>query len=231
MATKQTGVSPNPEQGLALRECAQALVIQDQAQYDYAAEFLVGIKSKMKEVEAAMDPSCKAAHAAWQTALEQKKKYMAPYVDAEAIVKKSISDYLLEQKRIADVAAEEARIAAEKLEERERTKLLKKADKAEAVGDDDAAESLRLDAAMVFVPVVAPNHEVVKAEGVTSTEDFDIDIVDTKKFLTWLIDNMDPITVLSIKTQPIKQYIKLTKITNIPGVHLTKKMTISAKGR
>lgn len=218
------------EMALAVRQCAEALTIQNQEQYDLAAGFLTDVKQKMKEVELAMDPSCKAAYAAWQTALDQKKKYLAPYIEAEVVVKRTLSNYLIKQDIIAKVAEAKAISEAKAAEEKERAKLLKRANKLDGKGLIEDAEELRDQAENVFVPVVAPDYSVTKAAGVTSTEDFDIDITDMALFLGWVINNMDCAAIVTIKTQPIKQYIKLTKITNIPGTRLTKKMVISAKG-
>lgn len=217
------------ELGIALRQTAESLIIHGQNDYNAAAEFLVNIKTKMKEVEAAMDPQCKSAYAAWQTANDQKKRYLAPYVEAESITKASLSSYQLEQRRIAEVAEAKAREEALKQEEAERKKLLARANRTK---DEDRAEDLRQQADMVFVPVVAPDHSITKAEGVSTSDTFDVEITNTKEFLLWLIESgLDLSTVLSLKTGPIKQYIKLTKTTKIPGCRINKTVTISAKGR
>lgn len=206
------------ETGLALRDIANQMVIHNQPEYNAAAEFLVAIKTKMKEVEAAMEPQCKSAYQAWQTALDQKKKYLAPYIDAEKVVKETIGAYQLEQKRLADEAEAKAMAAAAKQEEKERKKLIKE-------GRED-----ELDA--VFVPVVVPDHTVTKAEGISTSTDFDVEVQDYRKFLEWLINGgIEPAQVITIKVQPIKQWVKFTGTKKIPGVMIKEKITVSARGK
>jgi hypothetical protein len=222
--------------GLMLRDTANSLTICKQADYDLAATFLVEIKTKMKEVEAAMEPQCKSAYESWQTALTQKKKYLAPYVEAEGIVKRSIGVYQLEQHRIAAEAEAKAREEAARAEEKERAKLLKKAGKALAKGDDNKAAELESQAEMVFVPAVTPDHSVTKAEGISTTDSIDVEVKSIMEFLKWLVTGdavgtVHPDMVVSIKLQPLKQYIKLAKITQIPGVMITKKVIVSVKGK
>lgn len=219
------------QKGLTLRDAANGIQIKDQISYEHAADFLTEVKTKMKEVEAAMDPQCKAAYDSWQTALTQKKRYLAPFLEAETIVKKGMGAYQLEQRRMAEEAERRAREEAAKQEEKERQALLKKAAKCK---NEDRAAELEAQAGMVFVPVVAPVHEVTKAEGVSAVSDFDIEIHDMKAFIRALADGkimIDPAEIFTVKIAPIKQYIKLTKTTNIPGVSITEKMVIAAKGR
>lgn len=217
------------EMGLQLRGQAQAMTIVDQHAYNQAGLFLVDIKTKMKEVEAAMDPQCKAAYVAWQTALVQKKTYLKPYEEAETALKKAMGAYQLEQRRLAAEAEEKAMEEARKLEEKEKAKLLRKAGKAKT---EEQAEELREQAENVFVPVIIPDHSVAKSEGITTTSDFSINIIDMKGFLTWLMETeLDLSSVLSVKIAPIKQHVKLTKVKVIPGAWIAEKVIIAAKVR
>lgn len=215
-----TSTNENIERGLAIKNMANNISVVDQESYDRAAEFLSTIKTQMKAVEEALDPQCKAAYAAWQTANSQKKAYLAPYQEAEAIVKKVVGNYQLEQKRLTEEAERQARELAAKEEERERKRLIKQ-------GRTEEAE-------MVFVPVIVPAHEVIKAEGVSTITDFDVEIYDLTTFIKALAAGkvmLSPDEIFTVKTTPIKQYIKLTKNTNIPGVYVKEKVTVSVRGK
>lgn len=225
-ATQQSDVQ---EMGIVLRSDAQALVIVDQPGYDAAAEFLTAIKTKIREVEAAMEPQVKAAYNSWQVALKQKKGYLKPYEEAEATTKRVMGAYQIEQRRLAAEAEEQARRAAEKAEEAERKRLLSRAARCK---DEDRAAELTAQAESVFVPVVAPTHEVTKAEGTSTSFRTAVEIMDTKGFLQWLITSgLDLDAVITVKMGPVEQYVKLTKAKTIPGCRLSERAVISAKGR
>lgn len=225
-------MSKNTEQekGLVLYQHAKEVAVIDQATYDFAATFLTEIKTRMKGVEDALDPQCKAAHAAWQTALKQKKAYLQPYEQAEAEIKIKMGQYQLEQRRIQEEVERRAMEEAEKQAEKERQALLKKADKCKS---GDKAEELRAQAEQVFVPAITPDYSVGKVEGIAATDTMEIEVTNIKKFLEWLaiIGPLDPSVVVTIKTAPLKQYLKMTGTTEIPGCKITKGVRISAKGR
>lgn len=220
------------EKGLAVLESIKSVVIRNQTDYDQAATMLVDVKTKIKEVDTALDPQVKAAHNAWQVALKQKKEYLKPYEDAETALKTVMATYQREQKRLADEAAEKARIAAEKQEAKERAALERQAAKKEAKGDTDAATELRQQAETVFVPVVAPTHEVTKSQGTSSTNKIKVEVLDLGKFLPWLVESgLDLSTVVTVKVGAIESYAKLTKAKTIPGCRVYEDVVISASGR
>lgn len=222
-------MSKQDEKGMVLYQHAKEVTIVDQPSYDFAATFLTEIKTRMKAVEEAMDPQCKAAHAAWQTALSQKKQYLTPYQNAEAEVKAKMSTFQLEQRRMQEEANRRAAEEAERLAEKERQALLKKAGRTK---NEDKAEELRQQAEMVFVAAIADDHQVEKVEGISATDTVDVEITDVKKFLEWLSSGLlDPSVVVTIKTAPLKQYLKMTGTTEIPGCKVSKNIRISAKGR
>jgi hypothetical protein len=206
------------EQGALVLQAINGLVVHNQQDYNAAAEFLRDLKTKQKEVEAALEPQCKAAYVAWQTANDQKKKYLSPFTQAEVLVKSLMSNYQMQQRQLEEEAYRKAQEEARKLEEKERKKLIRQ-------GREDEAE-------MVFVPVVTPDHSVSKAEGIATADSVDIDITDMKEFVQWLLTtNLDLNSVLTVKPTSVKQYVKLTKLTKIPGCVVRKSLVVSAKAR
>lgn len=227
-----SGLSKQEEQGLLVLEVTKVMVVRNQIDYDAAAGFLLDVKGKIKEVEAAMEPQCKSAYDSWQTSLAMKKRYLLPYQSAESAVKGLMSAYQVEQRLKAEEAERAAREMAFKQEEKERAKLLKKAEKATAKGNEDKAAEYEMQAEMVFVPAVALDYSVGKTNGVSTSDSTEVEIIDIKEFVQWLLTSgLDLSTVLALKIGPVKQYIKLTKTNKIPGCRITKSVTVSAKAR
>lgn len=92
-------VSPWPE-------LARAVVIFDQASFDAAAELLLGIKALEDEVHSVFDPMAEAAHAAHRKITAQRAAQLKPLADAEAVLKKKISEFCIEQERLARIEQE-----------------------------------------------------------------------------------------------------------------------------
>jgi len=217
------------ERGLAIYQHAGEMAVADQPSYDFAATFLTEVKTKIREVESAMEPQCKAAYDSWQIALSQKKLYLKPFQAAEAEIKGKMSQYQLEQRRIQEEAERRAMEEAERQAEKERQALLKKAARTK---DEDKAEELREQAEMVFVPAVVTDHSVGKVDGISAADTVEVEVMDIKALLGWLaVGPMDPSMVVTVKTAPLKQYLKMVGETKIPGCKVTKGVRISAKGR
>jgi hypothetical protein len=211
------------------KETVLEIEVVNQGSRDLAADVLLKVKQKQKEVENALDPQCKSAYEAWQTALGQKKKYLAPYIEAENELKVRISSYDLGQRRLQEEMSRRAQEEARKEEAKLKAKLEKKAAKAEDRGDTDLAGELRDEIDSVFAPTVVPNLIPEKSTGITSTEDCEITVVDLREALKWLIaSTLDVDSIVTIKVGPIKSYVKLTKATVLPGIRIEKKMRISA---
>jgi hypothetical protein len=220
------------QQGLVLQDEASRILVTDGDSRDVAAEFLISIKTQQKEVEAAMDPQCKTAYAAWQTANAQKKKYLAPYLNAEKILKSHIGKFDLIQIELQEKADAKAAKVAEQREAKERKRLQKLADKHRDAGNDEKADDFEDRVDEVFVPTTVANIIPEKAEGVTSRKDFDLEVTNKKELLKWLMTTgMDLDKVVTLKVAPIKQYITLTQLKTVPGLRITPKAVISAKGR
>lgn len=99
-------------QSQSVLEKARQIVVTNDAESEGAGLFLRGIKSLQDAIVAKFKESKDAAHKAHSSICSMEKEHLVPLKDAEAIVKKQISGYL--------VAQEERR-------QREQEKLLKKA--------------------------------------------------------------------------------------------------------
>lgn len=117
-----TAVERQAQELAPLVERARACVIRGQADRDVAMAFLSDIKAAQKRIGALCEPVCKAAKAAWDQAVKQRKGLLAPFEDAESVVKGKVLSYdqERERKRQAEVARLQAEADAKAAAERER---------------------------------------------------------------------------------------------------------------
>ena len=179
-----------------------------------AVDFLRKVNAAKKKVEEFFAPQLGSAYATWQTILAQKKQYISPLEAAEKLVKGKKTEFDLEQRRIAEEqqrkADEKARIAEEKL----KAKIQKKIDKTD---DEEKAAILQEQLETVHVPrivVEAP----VKLNA--TQQDFDIVIDDIMGLLEAIVKgevNVDPDVLFDVKIKVLKDYLKLSGKTTIPG--------------
>jgi len=139
---------------LTIVDQAKAVVVKDAESYTAAGVMWKTIKDMMKEVSDTFDPIIEQAHKAHKKALEQKAKYYSPLDQASRNVKKLMSDYDEEQRRIAEAEARRLQEIARKEEEERR---LQEAILAEEAGEKEEA------AAILEEPVYVPPVQVQKA--------------------------------------------------------------------
>lgn len=117
-----------------------------------AAEMLGGIKALRGEIEATFGPMQRAAHAAWQEVLAQRRRVEKPLTDAEERLKAAIGTWDMEQRRLEQARAAEAAAAARAREEARR---IEDAIALVQAGDAVAADAL-LDEPMPAPPAPIP---------------------------------------------------------------------------
>lgn len=206
---------------LAISE-AKSLTIANNSDYQAASRLLIEHKQRIKAVKEYWDKPKSMAKKAHQEICDKEKAMLAPFTEAEAIIKGSIVVYqrkLDEERRAAE---EEAR----RLKQEEAERLMAEAIKAEETGDMTRsnvmmAKATTLDEAPVPVQAAAP-----KAAGIS-----------TKK--TWkariLNESIVPAYVGTAMIRPIdlsalNQIARETKGSyNIPGVEFYEDVTISAR--
>ena len=179
-----------------------------------AVDFLKNVSAAKKKVEEFFAPQLGSAYATWQTILAQKKKYIGPLEAAEKLVKGKKTAFDLEQMRIAEeaqrIADEKARIAEEKL----KAKIQKKIDKTD---DEEKLAILQEQLETAHVPRVVVEAPVKLN---ATQQDFDIvidDIMDLLKAIVKGEVNVDPGILFDVKIKVLKDYLKLSGKTTIPG--------------
>ena len=116
---------------------AESMVILNDEDYTAAGEFGRLLKQKAAEVTSFFKPMKDSAHQAHKAICDREKAMLKPLKNAEAVVKKAMSDYFTEQER----KRQEAEAAARRAAEAERERKLQEAAELESAGDKDGAES------------------------------------------------------------------------------------------
>lgn len=130
--------------------------------YSSATELLVDLKASRKRIDAAFDPSIKAAFDSHKTAVALKKQFTEKLDWAERQIKSAMITFQMEQRRIAAAKEEELRAKLRKESEDEQ---IEAAAEMEREGDKAGAEEL-LDRPVV-TPAVIVAPDIPQADGVT----------------------------------------------------------------
>jgi hypothetical protein len=202
-------------QAIALRSEALAFQVVDQQSYSLANEFGKRIKAAMKQIDDYCDPVIEAAHQAHKKAVEQKKKFYAPFEEAKKIIdEKQIAWWKAEQERIAiekRKAEEEARKKAE--EER-----LRQAQELQDAGLTEAAQEA-LEQPIVIEKVAID--EPIKAGGESYRESWSAEVVDIMALVKAVANGSQPIAYLQPNMTALNSAARTFKGTvQIPGVKI-----------
>lgn len=193
---------------------SRGMVVKTTEDAIVAVDFLKNVSAAKKKVEDFFAPQLGSAYATWQTILAQKKIYIAPLEAAEKLVKGKKTAFDLEQTRIAEEkqreADEKARIAEDKLRAKIQKKIDETDDEEKAAVLQEQLETVHVQRAVVEAPVKLN----------ASQKDFDIvidDIMDLLKAIVKGEVNVDPGILFDVKIKVLKDYLKLSGKTTIPG--------------
>lgn len=196
-----------------VEKMASSITINSDADYKEAAEFGRMLKQRNAQVTEFFAPMKKAAHEAHKNICDREKAMLDPLRKAEAAIKSTMSNWVMEQERIR--RAEEERLR--KQAEAEAARKLEEAIKLEEQGKSKEAEAVASTAAVI--DTAAKNIAVVadkpKANGVSTTTDWEITDIDS---------NLVPCTFGGINIRPVdtaavKRLIKASNGTaEIPGI-------------
>lgn len=206
---------------LSVRE-AKSITIADNEQYRSASELLVEHKGRITQIKEYWERPKKAAKAAHQEICDKEKEMLAPFTQAETIIKGLMVAYQQKVDRERRAAEEEAR----RKQQEEAARLMELAAKAEAAGKTSEAETV-LDAAMaaeeapIINMVVAP-----KAEGIGVRKTWKARVINEKLVPAYSND-------VEVRTINMSALNTLARISNgtasVPGVEFYEDMTISAR--
>jgi hypothetical protein len=194
---------------------AESMSVTTADEYQAAADEVMAIKSKWKEIEDAR----KALKQPVDEAAKRIQSFFKPPLDflarAENIIKRKMVSWKSEQDRIA---REEQRKAEEKAR-KERERLEREAAKAAAAGREERAEVLRERAEVVVSAPVAP--VAPKVSGISERSVWKFEIVDAAKI---------PREFLMPNEKRIGEYVRAMKSdATIPGVRIFEETSLASR--
>lgn len=194
------------------------MVIQNQQQYEQAAQIGREIKRKAKMVKDLFAPIKEAANKAHKAACAQEKLMLDPLNEAEKRIKQQMSLYTAEQERKRREAEEAARLAAQQ----QAQQLLQQAVDAEESGDEQATETLLEEAQIMQEAPLVIETPALKVSGVSVRKDWEVELID---------QDAVPVSVAGVVIRPvdlpaIKRIARATKgAIQIPGIRIKEVQT------
>lgn len=198
---------------------AEGMVIRNTDDAIVAVDFLRNVNAAKKKVEEFFAPQLGSAYATWQTILAQKKQYISPLEAAEKLVKGKKTEFDLEQLRIVECERQRAEEKARLEEEKLAVKIQKKIDRT-----DDEEKLAILQERLETISV--PRDMVESPVKVNATQkSFDVTVIDIMDLLEAVVKgevNVDPDLLFEVKIKVLKDYLKLSGKTSIPGCSVKK---------
>lgn len=229
VAVISTELATQAEQELTLNKAvteiefqAESITIDTEQEYQDAADFGRMLKQKSSDVKEFWKPMKDAAHKAHTEICNREKAMLQPLVNAEKILKQTMSAYVAEQERKRREAEEAARKAAQE----EADRRLQEAIALEDKGEKEAAaavieEAEIMDEAAATVTVAA---EKPKASGVSTKKDWKITAIDDSKVPTTVAG----VVIRPVDTAAVMRLIRATKgQIQIEGITFEEKVTMS----
>lgn len=198
---------------------AEGMVIRNTNDAIAAVDFLRNVNAAKKKVEEFFAPQLGSAYATWQTILAQKKQYISPLEAAEKLVKGKKTEFDLEQLRIVECERQRAEEKARLEEEKLAAKIQKKIDRT-----DDEEKLAILQERLETISV--PRDMVESPVKVNATQkSFDVTVIDIMDLMEAVVKgevNVDPDLLFEVKIKVLKDYLKLSGKTSIPGCSVKK---------
>lgn len=206
---------------LSIRE-AQAVSITDTPQYANASQLLVEHKKRIKAIQDYWSKPKTAAKAAHQEICDREKAMLAPFTQAETIIKGAMLTY---QRKVED-ERRAAEMEARRRQQEETNRIMAEALKAEQAGHTKEAEAIMVEAVAVeqkplVVEVAAP-----KAAGISTKKTWKAVVTD---------DRLVPAYAHGFEIRTINQSAlnAIARNSNgtaeIPGVMFFEDVSISAR--
>jgi len=219
------------QQSTGLVEQANKIAIVTDSDLEFASEFVNRVVKRYTPIEKELDTQCEMNHKAWKNSTEFRKKVLAPYKEAESIVKKKVSDHMQEKERIRRELQAKADAEAREADRKEKERLARLAEKQMDAGKMDKAEET-LDRIDTVYHAPAPVQETVKsvkteAGGLTGIKDINVEVVDLFKLLAAVLNRQLPPGCVSVNLSIIKRTMKDYGITPQAAAEMGVKITES----
>lgn len=201
---------------------AQAVTIVTSDDYTFASQLLLEHKKRIKAITDYWEAPKRMAMQAHKEICGKEKAMLAPFTQAETIIKDAMKIY---QRKVDDerrLAEQEAR----RIQQEEAERLMAKSIKAEESGDLTRANALMAMATTVDEKPVVCEVAAPKAAGISSRKVWKACVIDPKLVPAY----SGGIEIRTINMSALNDIAKLTKgASTIPGVEFYEDMTISAR--
>jgi len=202
---------------------AKSMVITDNQTNQEATDFLKTLKKFQTEIRSELRPGIEKAHETHKHLVDQEKRLLAPLQEAERVLKRSISDFLVRMERERQEQQRKEREKAEAAERKRKEELEMQAQAHEAKGNTEKAEERRQQAEEVFVPAPIVDSKIEKQEGVSIKVNWKFEVLDMSKL---------PLKYLKPDEVAIGQVVRALKDkSDIPGVRIWSESGISVKSK
>lgn len=199
---------------------AQQITVIDAEEYEMACSFLTLVATRKKQVNETFDPIVQKAHAAWQEAINQRKKFMTPLEMAELNVKTKVSQWRIDEERKR--REEEDRLQANAKREADE-RAIAEAQSLEDNGEKELAAMVLEEAAAAPAPVVVAPSTVPKQDGIAKKTTWKFRIVN---------EELIPREYMVPSEMKIGAVVRSQKqLTKIPGVQAFPEESVSARSR
>ena len=212
---------------LSVRE-AQAISITDNPQYNSASQLLVEHKQRIKIIQDYWSKPKTAAKAAHQEICDKEKAMLAPFTQAETIIKGAMLVY---QRKIEEDRRAAEREARQRQQE-EANRLMAEALKAEQEGRAKEAEAVMVEAVAVEQkPVVVETYIPPKAAGISIKKTWKARVIDEKLVPAYANGpGLYLIEIRVINTSALNNIARDSRgAAQIPGVEFYEETSISAR--
>ncbi len=199
----------------SIASVAKSFIISTSTEYEQAADLVKNIRTKAKAVTDLFKPIKEAANAAHKKAVEQEKRLLDPLKGAETALKAEMNRYTTEAEKARQRAIEAAQAEARKKAD----ELIQQADQLEQAGESDMAEMMLNEAQVLNETPVAVGNPSPKVKGVSSREDYLVEIIDEAAVPI----SVSGAVICPVDLAAVKRMVKATKgAIQIPGVKITK---------
>ncbi len=205
------------QEALELKQTVSGLIVKTQEQYDQAADLLLKVKERKKQINSWFDPLVKAAFAAHKTLKDRQNETLAPAIEAERKIEYEMKNYIMEQDRIQAEAQrkldEEAARKSKELEEKARI--------AAENGKESRAEKLLEKAEATVAPIVAPSVQTTTRteSGTTSIKRHtEVTITNVNLLIQQIAAGVVPATVVEISESKLVKWIDAAGVKTVPGL-------------
>ncbi len=209
-----------------INEQAKAvLIIKDKETFETAGNIILKIDAYTKGVHTFCDDNIKKADILHKSLIKQRGLLLNPALNLRDALVRGTNKYSTEQKHIAEEAQRLANEEREKAEQKEREKLEKRAERAEENGKTEKAETLREQAASVYVAPIIVQPEIEKttrteAGTISAKDDVELVVNDPLKIIQAVVKGVLPITVVKVQEVELKKYIKAMKWKELDGCNI-----------